>query len=320
MSVPAEVDVILLSWNRAQMTLESIASILAQENVSAAIWVVDQGSKEEDIAMLREGVKDIPNLTLKELKENVGVPAGRNIGTRMGSAKYTVSIDNDAVFEDNGALRRIIDTFEQDGEIGIVGFRIKNFYTGLDDEGSWCYPKPLKSRREEPFWTTRFVGCGHAIRRDAFDKAGGYDDDLFFYWEELDLSYRIINLGFKILYAPAIVIRHKVSPEARVEWGGKRFYFLVRNAIYINLKYSQSKAKSVTLMAGYALKGLYNRLPAKAISGLVDGVKMYSSNQADLNDSILCLDERAKSYIQEHETDHRGSLWQRLKNEVFAKL
>lgn len=315
-----DVDVVLLSWNRSQMTLETVHNLLEQQDINLKLWIVDQGSKEEDLEFLRESTKNYPNVHITELKENVGVSAGRNIGIRMGQAKYTVSIDNDAIFESSDALKRITDIFEQKPQVGVIGFRIKNFYTNQDDELSWAYPKALKISRDKEFLATRFVGCGHAIRRDVFECAGGYDDDLFFYWEEIDFSYRVINLGYQLIYTPEILVLHKVAPEARVRWEEKRFYFLVRNAIYINLKYNQHLFKAFVLAFGYVVKGCYNLLPWQAFQGVVDAIRMYFRLRSRPQNSSLKLSESTRQYLWKYEIRYRGSFWNRLTNEVLTQL
>jgi GT2 family glycosyltransferase len=315
-----DVDVILLSWDRSQMTLETVQSLLEQKEVNLRIWIVDQGSKPEELKRLKDATREYKNIYIEELTHNIGVPAGRNVGTRLGTAPYTVSIDNDAVFESPIALKQVIERFEQNPKVGIISFRIKNFYTGQDDELSWVYPKSLKAIKDQSFVTTRFVGCGHAIRRETFEQVRGYDDALFFYWEEVDFAYRAINSGYELIYAPEISVLHKVSPEARVRWENKRFYYHVRNGIYINLKYNQNIWKALILAIGYTVKGTYNGLLQQVFPGILDGVRMGLGVRTKLPSSLLRLNNAARNYIWEHETRYRGSFFNRLRTEVFASL
>jgi len=320
MSVDPCIDVILLSWNRVSMTIETVQNLLEQQGIDLRIWIVDQGSKTEELQLLKQFTSSYSNVHIEELGKNVGVPGGRNIGTRLGQAPYTVSIDNDAVFESPFALKQVVEIFDENPRIGVISFRVKNFYTGLDDELSWVYPKSLKVHRDKKFLVTRFVGCGHSIRRSVFEQVRGYDDDLFFYWEETDFSYRVINLGYQLLYEPKIVVLHKVSPEARVEWTGRRYYFLVRNALYINFKYNRSILKVVILTLGYLMKGLYNRLFWQTLTGVLDACNMCKQVQLKFPLMHTKLTEEASTYIFQYETVHRGSLWNRLKTEVFTIL
>ena len=316
-----EVDVVLLSWNRAQMTIETLDSILSQEGVSLKIWVVDQGSRREELELLKAFSNGYQNIHVTELAENVGVPAGRNIGTRLGKAPYTVSIDNDAAFENKDSLKKVVTVLENEPEIGAISFRIKNYYTRKDDELSWVFPKALKNKRDERFTTTRFVGCGHAIRRQVFEQTGGYDDSLFFYWEETDLSIRIIDIGYQIVYLPEISVLHKVSPEVRVKWDNNRFYYLVRNALYIDYKYHKSILRIVFRALGYLLKGSYNGLIQQTIRGLFDSNRLIFRIKGNTTAaSWKRIQQTTKDYVWQYETVHRGNLLQRIQNEILTAL
>lgn len=304
------------------MTIETIENLVEQQGINLKIWIVDQGSEPQNLQILKQAIQPYNNVFIKELVENVGVPGGRNIGMELGDAEYTVSIDNDAIFESPHALAQTVRIFEQEPDLGVIGFRIRNFYTTQDDEFSWVYPKVRKQERENRFTTTRFSGCGHAIRRSVFEKVGGYDADLFFYWEEADLSYRIINAGYRLIYEPAIVVLHKFSPEARVKWEDKRFYYLVRNAIYMYLKYNSGGLKVLVPALGYFVKGSYNGLAGQTLKGIFDGFKMYGRLRQRFitPDSFCQISSEARTYFQQHELKYRGSFWDRVKTEVLVTL
>jgi GT2 family glycosyltransferase len=317
------VDVILLSWNRIELTLETVENLLQQKGVTLNIWIVDQGSTPENLAKLEEETQNFQNVYIKALGKNVGVPGGRNIGIGLGTAEYTISIDNDAVFESPDALSRVIGIFEAEPDVGVIGFRIINYFTNYDDEYSWSYPKPLKEKRGERFLATKFCGCGHAIRRSVFEQANGYDAELFFYWEETDFSYRVINLGYQIIYEPSIRVLHKVSPEARVRWQDKRFYYLVRNSIYMRLKYASNKLSVLIYVFGYLAKGTFNNLLPQTFQGIKDGLLMYQRLRSDLQNgsaSLYSLTKEAKAYLDANDTRHRGSFLRQIKNGILDPL
>ena len=232
-----KVDAVILVLDRAELTLETLENILDQRGVEAAVWLVDQGSRPENVAKLRNKAPRDKRITLEELGRNIGVAAGRNLGMRKGEAKTIISIDNDAIFSSEHALLEAADLFAEKPELGAVSFRIDNYGTGELDVNSWVFPKKLLERRNSGFLTTRFTGGGNAIRREAFQATKGYDERLFFYWEELDLAYQMIAEGYTILYEPSIVVRHKTVAEGGVNWKQERFYFLVRNALYLDWKY-----------------------------------------------------------------------------------
>jgi GT2 family glycosyltransferase len=317
-----DVDIIILSLDRVDDTIAAIDSALTQRGVRQRIWVVDQGSGPETIERLQQHVGDKPAVHLEVAGRNLGVPGGRNVATRLGRAPYVVSLDNDAVFRSDDEVARAVQRLEADPSLGAIGFRILNFYTNVDDEWSWGYPPALKDRSDQEFLTTRFIGAGHALRRSAFESVGGYDDSIFFYLEEFDVAYGLINRGYRILYVPQVVVLHKVSPERRVDWkGGNRFYYLVRNRIYIEHKYGASIPRLALVAAAYFLRGSYNGMGGQAVRGIWHAIGMCRRyNRAHRDRAVLRLSAEAHRYIFDNDGRYRGSLWRRLWFEVFIKV
>ena len=310
------IDVVILSWNRRDLILETIASVRKQQGVQVTIWVVDQGSDAETLQALRP-LHEAGAIHLLELGRNLGVAGGRNVGNTQGHAPIIVSLDNDAVFASDYALQKVAALFREDERLGAVGFRLKNYFTDEDDWLNWAYPRRLFARRAERFLTTRFVGAAHAIRRAAWEQTRGYDPRLFFYWEELDLSYQLIEAGWQVAYDPRVVVRHKISPETRLNWHDGRYYYLVRNALYLNYKYFRSRRRVFVLAAGYVLKGAYNGLLREALRGLRDAIGMMNAVRVE---DMPVLGEAARQYIAENEGQARGGLWGRLRHDVFVRL
>jgi GT2 family glycosyltransferase len=315
-----EFDVVILSWNRAELTKETVENILDQENVLVNIWLIDQGSRAEDLIVLRELAERRSNVHLHEVGKNLGVPGGRNLGMSLGKAPYIVCIDNDAIFEKQNALEVTGRRFERSPELGVIGLRYKNYYTREDDDLWWVYPKAQLSMRNDEFLTTRFMGGGHAIRRSVLEEVGGYDEKLFYYWEEVDLSNKLINHGYQIIYTPEVSFFHKVSPEARVQWKQGRFYYVTRNALYLHFKYYRDPAGMLVLAGGYLLKGLFNRIPGQALRGITGAVGMCIKAWPEIRSNQYTLNEKAREYIYRNEKLYRGSVLNRIQREVLVDL
>lgn len=313
-ATPPTVDVVLLSWNRLEDTLAAVNSVLTQDVDSLSLWIVDQGSGPQQISSLRELSNTHPEVHLIELPHNVGVPAGRNIGIKAGAADFIVSLDNDAIFDSTHALTMAVECLVSDPRLGAVAFRALDHETGELDLGSWAYPKALMDA-SEPVPVTRFVGVGHAIRRSAFTEAGGYDEELFFCEEELDLSYRLIDRGYSILYDPAIVVLHKRSPEDRIDWGNGRVYHQVRNAVLVHHRHHRRLAGTAMVASGWLLRAIYNGQVRQAVQGVTDAIRSLS-HEGDTRR----LSAETRRYLWEYDTRLRGSLVARLRDDVLAAL
>lgn len=311
------VDVIILSWNRTEATLEAINSVLQQRGVIPRIYVVDQGSNAESIQALRKLAAE-NKIVLTEMGYNVGSCAGRNIAAGQGTADYVVGIDNDAEFDTLDTLAYVVRCFENDPQLGLLAFRIKNFSTRDDYQTAWVtYPAGFYEKRNEEFLTTRYVAAGYAIRRSLIRDGVHYDPALFFLCEEQDLALQVIHRGYKVKYDPKAAVLHKVDPEARTNWKSGRYYYLARNSIYLLNKYYQSPSRTLTMMIGYVARGFANGVPLQALRAVRDAIPMMMGMDKK---RVVKLSDAAKAYIHEYDGKFRGSIWQRARRDIVKPL
>jgi len=312
----AEVDVVILSFDREVETLRLLDSIQRQQGVDPNIWIIDQGSQAGSLAALKAGIPGSPRLTLFELEANCGVAAGRNLGIRAGSAPVVVCIDNDAYFEDQHALARAAHWMAERLDVGAVSFQIRD-PDGEISKSSWPFGSSVPFSQAEPLLVAQYAGSAHALRRAALDQTALYDERLFFYWEELDLSYQLIRAGYSIVYDPDIRVIHEHSPLARLTWRTGRYYYLVRNGLYIRYKYDRSERNFLLYAAGYLVRGLRNAVPLQALRGIWDAVAMLRGLDGD---RAATSDPAVAEYIWRHNLRMRGNLLQRFIREACARL
>ena len=307
------VDVVVLCLDRLEDTLECIDSVLAQKHPDVRLWVLDQGSHGSFITVLRlraqvDGFQFVEGgLT--------GVAAGRNRGYRMGQAPVIVALDNDAILSDPDVLTRVEDRFARNSKLGVVAFAVYDYTSGGPDLGSWGYPWPVESHFQKEFLSARFCGAGHAVSRKAFEASNGYDEQLFFFGEELDLSWSLVSLAYEIRYVPDFAVRHKSSHEQRIDWANGRYYYNVRNMLYLTRKYFNDPLMLIKYASGYLFKGLWNGLMIEAIKGVWDGLRMKNKQGKQ-----SVLGDAAREYIMQREFAPRGSAWQRFRHEIILPL
>ncbi|MBV8574146.1 MAG: glycosyltransferase family 2 protein [Acetobacteraceae bacterium] len=311
---PYDADIVILALDRCQETLDAIRSALAQEGVSRHLFVIDQGSHPDTLARFAAALDARQDATLLQLDRNYGVAGGRNRGAALGHGRVLAALDNDAAFNDSETLARAVAVLDQDEGLAAIGFRILVQATGADDLTSWAYPRALLPRAADTFGAATFVGAGHAIRRAAWDEAGGYDESLFFCWEEFDFCLRAIQRGWRIQYCGEIAVRHKVSPERRVAWTGARWFHFVRNRLYIARKWGASWPELMPRYVGYLVKGVRHGLTAQTLRALPAALRLAASVPATRPSPF------AQDYLNRHDRAHRGPLLARLRNEVLAIL
>jgi GT2 family glycosyltransferase len=291
-----DADVVILALDRAEDTAAAIRSALAQTGVSRHVFVVDQGSRPENLTHLANVVRGRTDATLVALERNHGVAGGRNRGIALGHGRVIFGLDNDAEFADATTLARAVAALDHDGSLAAIGCRIKLYSRNTDDLSSWGYPAKLLVRSGESFETVTFVGAGHAIRRAAWD---GYDATLFFCWEELDFCLRAIERGWRVRYRGDIVVRHKVSPEQRVIWSDTRWFHFVRNRLYIARKWSTPWPALLSRVGFYLIKGTRNGLLVPTLRAIAAAFV--------LQVTPCRLSPAAQCYLRANDSAHRSN-------------
>jgi GT2 family glycosyltransferase len=306
-----DVDIVILAYDRPAETVAAIASALGQTGVTGHLWVVDQGSQPAALAQLAAAVGDRPDATLLALDRNAGVPGGRNLASALGHGGAIAALDNDAEFANPSVLRRALDALAADRALAAIGFRVLARDGRGDDPGGWGYPTSLLPRVAERFATVTFIGAGHIIRRAAWEDAGGYDASLFFTWEEYDFCLRAIARGWRIAYHGDLAVRHKVCPERRVAWSGRRWFLSVRNRLYIERKWGASWPALAPRCLGYLLRAALHGGFWQSLRGIVAAHRMTAGIAPSR------LGAAALAYLEAHDRAHRGTWAQRLRAEIW---
>lgn len=147
---------------------------------------------------------------------NKGVAGGRNRIVELATSDICIFLDDD-ITSINASLivNEVENEFGNDSGLGAIAFKIVDSKT--KNINFYEFPHKDKSKiNKGDFYTTYFIGAGHAIRTSCFRSLGGYLDNHCMYgMEEVNLSYRLINKGYKIKYCSDISIVHKRSPDGR---------------------------------------------------------------------------------------------------------
>lgn len=153
-----------------------------------------------------------------EHEENLGVARGRNFAAAQSRSPYLIMLDDDAEMGNRDCLINLSEVFSKppgEREIAIISFRVEYFENRQLQINTFPHKLFRKYSSLHSFETYYFAGGAHAIRKDVFEQVGGYPEDFFYGMEEYDLSYRVIEAGYAIMYSDRILMLHKESPHGR---------------------------------------------------------------------------------------------------------
>lgn len=209
------VSYVIPTYNRPDDLSEAVESVLNQTYRPIEVIVVS-GSTDETASMFEDGGRfDREEVTLYDFPRRLSPPEARNIGYERAAGEILVTTDDDAVFASSDATDIIVSRFREHTDVGVLAFQSRDYYEDEILRKEIPDPPDFKTEPTEEYRTTSFIGVGTAIRRSALERAGDFPDDFEYGFEEMDLSIRVLDSGYDILYVPSVVVRHKKSQTAR---------------------------------------------------------------------------------------------------------
>jgi len=217
---------VLSSWNKCADLAANLEAIRAQTLPFESVVVVDNASHDGSIEMVR---RDFPEVLLVVMPHSqYGACETFNIGFACARSEFVAILDDDIVMPPAWLERSTRRMVAEPATTAIVS-------TQVIEPGMPESYRTSKSVNEERYMST-FRGCASLARHAAIAKAGYYDERLFIYGNERDLTCRLLNLGFRVLQYPGVSVFHK-TPFG-IKLGKRSLYYHARNAFLSMLKYA----------------------------------------------------------------------------------
>jgi len=213
---------VIITYNRPADMLELAQNIVQLERADELLEevIIVNNASTKDYAEVKQFIADTPSMPFRfiDSDENLGVAMGRNFALQQGSAPYVIMLDDDAVLQNRDALVNLYTAFSTPANgrpVAIISFKVLYYDTLEMQVNAFPHKKFADYSTKDFFLTYYYAGGAHAIRRDVLEKTGNYPVDFFYGMEEYDLSYRILDAGYSIVYSDKIVMLHKESPLGR---------------------------------------------------------------------------------------------------------
>ncbi len=222
MTVPS-VAVVILNWNGKALLAQFLPSVVKSEYPNLQLIVGDNASTDDSLDFLKT---HYPEIKVIINDHNYGFAEGYGKVLDQVDADYYVLLNSDVEVPINW-IKPVIDAMERDAQIAVAQPKIKwqknkaQFeYAGaaggyLDLHGfPFCRGRIFDTLemdaqqyedQREIFWAS---GAALFIKSNHWKISGGFDPDFFAHMEEIDLCWRLKNLGYKVIYCPASEVYH----------------------------------------------------------------------------------------------------------------
>jgi GT2 family glycosyltransferase len=231
------VSVIIPNWNGVEFLPACLESLLAQTYTAFRTVVVDNASSDGSVALIET---KFPEVSILRLDENKGFGAAMNIALREARSDYVACLNNDTEADPAwlgelvaclarhpraaAATSKMLNMNEREriddcGDILTAYFRAYARGRGEQDAGQY-------DEEEQVFGAS---GGASLWRSDVVHELGYFDEDLFAYYEDVDLSFRANLAGYECWYAPRAIVFHAGGGTSRRQASEFAYYHSVRN-------------------------------------------------------------------------------------------
>lgn len=269
-----KLSVIIVNYNVRYFLEQCLISVYkAIENIEAEVFVVDNTSTDSSIEMVKT---NFPQVKLIANNENVGFSKANNQAIEISKGEYVLLLNPDTVVEED-AFEKCIDFMDKHPEGGGLGVKMIDGNGIFLPESKRGLPTPSvsfykifglsalfpKSKRfakyhlgylkeNETNEIEVLSGAYMWMRKSVLDKIGYLDESFFMYGEDIDLSFRITQAGYKNYYLPSTRIIHYKGESTKK--GSINYVFVFYNAMIIfSKKHFAKKAKAFAFFINIAI-------------------------------------------------------------------
>ena len=277
-----KLSVIILSYNTKELLKKCLESLEEgyEGNKGCEVIVVDNGSNDgsgEWLEQYKEHNKKHEVKVIKN-KENLGFAKGNNVGLKEAKGKYILFLNSDTeVFP--GSLNEAVNFMERNSSTGALSVKTLLADGKMDPDCHRGFPTPWASITyflglEKLFPKSKLFGQYHKFYLDpnvdheidagagafmlvpqkVIDKVGPWDENYFFYGEDLDFYYRIKKAGFKVIYFAKPLLKHYKGASSGLRKESKD---IAKNSKENRIRVAKASAEAMEIFYRKFYKDIY---------------------------------------------------------------
>jgi GT2 family glycosyltransferase len=274
MSNMAAVDlsIIIVNWNTRQLLGQCLSSLFqSSDGMLLEVIVVDNNSKDDSVEYV---TRYFPEVQIIQNNHNRGFAAASNQGLARAKGRNILFLNSDTIVHE-GALKMMAELLDDTPEAGLCSCRLLNEngsiqanvyhfpsframlqrYTALKYLGLFKSARAFYKMRDfsyDKIASVDFVmGAALMVKRKVLEHIGNIDENLYFYFEDTDLCYRIKQAGFKIYFTPNAQITHLGRASSSLLGSHKTHAMFFKSLLYYFRKH---KGKGKTFLFSCVFK------------------------------------------------------------------
>lgn len=288
-----KLSIVIVNYNVEYFLEQCLNSVRdACKDLECEVFVVDNQSVDGSVKMVEER---FPEVKLIANKENLGFSRANNQAMRLAKGDYVLLLNPDTVIQED-SLRKVVDFMDKHPDAGGLGVRMVDGKGNYLPESKRGLPTPevafykifgltslfSRSKRFARYYLGHLPenevneieilsGAFMLMRKKALDEVGLLDEAFFMYGEDIDLSWRIIQGGYKNYYFPETTIIHYKGESTKK--GSLNYVFVFYNAmiIFARKHFSKQRAKLFSFFINLAI---YLRATLAVISRTVKQIAL----------------------------------------------
>jgi hypothetical protein len=231
-----DLSIIIVSFNTKDLTIACIDSIFKNvKGITYEVMVVDNASLDDSVVQIQKltlRLRSGQELKIIQNKKNEGFSRANNIGVKSSSGRYVLFLNSDTVVPEK-TLEYMVEFMDEHADAGAATCFVRMANGELDDAAHRGFPTPLNALFHFSGFSRIFpksmffngyhygwkdldktheidalAGAFMLVRREAGEQAQWWDEDYFFYGEDIDFCYMLKEYGWKIYFVPQVEILH----------------------------------------------------------------------------------------------------------------
>ncbi|MBW6499131.1 MAG: glycosyltransferase [Bacteroidales bacterium] len=297
-----DLTVVIVNYNVQYFLDQCLKSVFSSgKNLAMEVIVVDNNSVDGSLEMLRE---KYPQVHLIANEENLGFSRANNQAIAIAKGRYVLLLNPDTVVEDD-TLPRVVRFMDEHPDAGGLGVKMLDGQGRFLPESKRGLPTPAvaffkifglarlfpKSKTfgkyhlgyldpDQTHAVDVLSGAFMLLRKEALEKTGYLDEDFFMYGEDIDMSFRITQAGYKNYYFPDTRIIHYKGESTKKSSVNYVLVFYNAMIIFARKHFSQKNARLFSFLINLAVYfraavALFNRFLKKIFWPLFDALLIF---------------------------------------------